>query len=123
MKRETTSKARARLERAAEWVVRHRAEVLATATTMALAAPAPAWAIDGVAMLKNIVDLLKGGLGFGGGALVVWGAVQVGTNLSNGANGNSASIAQGVYCIIGGLVIMGAAIFFSQLDTGWFKTE
>lgn len=123
MRSETQAKGRTRLERVAGWLVRHRAEALATATTMALTAPVPAWAVDGVGMLKNIIGLFKNGIEFAGGAMIVWGGVQVGTNLSNGANGNSASIAQGIFFIIGGAVVFAAGIFLSQLDTGWVQGE
>lgn len=123
MTNEAKTKGRNRLERAGAWLVRHRAEALATATTMVLTAPVPAFAVDGVGMLNNVVNLIKGGVGFAGGAMMVWGAVQVGTNLSNGANGNSASVAQGFFFIIGGLVVVGASIFLTQLDTGWVATE
>lgn len=123
MTNEAKTKGRNRLERAGAWLVRHRAETLATATTMVLTAPVPAFAVDGVGMLNNVIKLLKGGIGFAGGAMIVWGAVQVGTNLSNGANGNSASISQGIFFIIGGVVVAAASIFLSQLDTGWIATE
>ena len=55
-------------------------------------------ATSGSAVLSKVVSLLTGGIGFLGGAMIVWGAVTIGINVHNGA---------------------AAAAYFGTLDLSW----
>ncbi len=76
-------------------------------------------AVSGGDLLKNVADLLKGGVSFLGAAMVIFGAITIGVNVHNGASGNGSAIASGVGVLIGGVIISAAAIYFGMLDTSW----
>lgn len=76
-------------------------------------------ASSGQDILTHVINLLKGGVGFLGAAMVVWGAVTIGINVHNGASGNGSAIASGVGILVGGVIISAAAIYFGTLDTSW----
>ena len=86
---------------------------------IALATMLPAAAVSGTDILSKVVGLLTGGVGFLGGAMVVWGAVTIGINVHNGASGNGSAIASGVGVLVGGVIISAAAIYFGQLPLDW----
>lgn len=73
----------------------------------------------GSEILNQVINLLKGGIGFLGAAMVVWGAVTIGINVHNGASGNGSAIASGVGILVGGVIISAAAVYFGTLDTSW----
>lgn len=75
--------------------------------------------MNGVEILTAIRGLLAGGCGFLGAAMIVFGAISIGTNVSGGAAGNGAAIAQGVATLIGGVIIAAAAVYFGTLDVSW----
>lgn len=70
-------------------------------------------------ILENIKNLMKGGLGFVGAAMVVFGGVTIGINVHNGASGNGAAIASGVATLVGGVIVSAAAFYFGSLSTNW----
>lgn len=76
---------------------------------------------DGQQILTQIINLLRGGIGFLGAAMVVWGAVTIGINVHNGASGNGSAIASGVGILVGGVIISAAAVYFGTLDTSWIS--
>lgn len=82
-------------------------------------APALGYADDAKTILEKIRDLLKGGLGFLGGAMVVFGGIIIGINVHGTAQGNGGQISQGVAVLIGGVIISAAAIFFGNLSIDW----
>lgn len=105
--------------RACAWASGRRYALAASATTMALTYATPAFAADAADILGKVKSLLAGGVGMLGAGMVVFGAVGVGTNIHNGAQGNGSAIAGGVATIVGGVIIAAAALFFNQLETGW----
>ena len=68
-------------------------------------------------MLSNIIGLVSGCVTFLGGFLVVWGAVSLGLAIREQQGG--AQIASAISMIVGGAIVVGAAIYFGQLDTSW----
>lgn len=101
------------------WARRNKAAATAAVAAMA-ANPAVAMAAtDASNILDKVKGLLAGGVGMLGAGMVVFGAVSIGTNLHNGAQGNGAAIAGGVATLVGGVIIAAAAVFFGTLDTSW----
>lgn len=74
---------------------------------------------SGSDMLSKIKGLLSGGCGFLGGGLIVFGAISLGMNVHNGASGNGAAIGSAVATIVGGAIIVAAAVYFNSLDISW----
>ena len=93
--------------------------MLNLATVAAKATPVLLAASTGGTVLSKVVKLLTGGIGFLGGAMVVWGAVSVGINVHNGASGNGSAIASGIGTAVGGVIIAAAAMYFSTLPLDW----
>lgn len=79
----------------------------------------PVRAATGAEILQTVANYLKGGVGFLGAAMVIFGAVTIGINVHNGASGNGSAIASGVGVLIGGAIVSAAAIYFAQLDMSW----
>lgn len=75
--------------------------------------------MNGIQILTAIRSLLAGGCGFLGAGMIIFGAISIGTNVSGGAAGNGAAIAQGVATLVGGVIICAAAVYFNQLDISW----
>mgnify|MGYP001059206632 CR=1 FL=1 len=69
-------------------------------------------------MLATVTDLLVKAVGFIGGAIAVFGAIQLGLGIKDGAQGGG-QIAAGLAMIAGGGIIAAAAILFGTLDTSW----
>ncbi len=70
-------------------------------------------------MLATVTDLLVKAVGFIGGAIAVFGAIQLGLGIKDGAQGGGGQIAAGLAMIAGGGIIAAAAILFGTLDTSW----
>lgn len=70
-------------------------------------------------MLDAIMGKIEGGIGFLGGALIVWGVIRLGAAVKDGTTGGGSEIATSVSMIVGGAIIAGAAIYFGSLDTSW----
>lgn len=122
----TTTKSENAIERACGWANDRRAAVAATIMT-SVVLPAisatPAWAAEGKtdapALLGNMRDLLSGGISMIGAIMVIFGAVSIGVNVHNGAQGNGSAIATGVATLIGGVIIAAAGVYFGSLDITW----
>ncbi|WP_251179417.1 hypothetical protein [Adlercreutzia agrestimuris] len=69
--------------------------------------------------LSSIVDKISGGIGFLGGALLVFGLINLGMSLKDGAQGGGGQLAGSIAMIVGGGVIIGASAFFGTLDTSF----
>lgn len=106
--------------RAGAWAREHYygAAAAVTCGLSALTIPVPAYADSA---LSNVAGLLQNGLTFLGGAMVVFGAVTIGINVSGTAQGNGGAIASGVATAIGGAIIVAASLYFGQLDTSWAR--
>ena len=97
----------------------YSAAAAVTAFVVTTLLPELGLADNAAGILGNIKGLLQGGLGFVGGAMVVFGAVTVGINVHGSAQGNGGAIASGVAVIVGGAIVAAAAIYFGTLDISW----
>lgn len=70
-------------------------------------------------MLENIVSLLANGITFLGGALVVFGAVNLGMTIKDGMQGGGGQLAGAIAMIVGGAIVIAAAVYFGSLDTSF----
>lgn len=70
-------------------------------------------------MLNSIMGMIQAGVGFLGGVLVVMGAVNLGMTIKDGMQGGGGQLAGAIAMIVGGGVIIGAAVFFGSLDTSF----
>ena len=70
-------------------------------------------------MLGQVMSKLSGGVGFLGSVLIVMGLVNLGMSLKDGAQGGGGQLAGAIAMIVGGGVIVGAAVYFGTLDTCW----
>lgn len=69
-------------------------------------------------VLSTLVDKIGGGVAFLGGAVAVFGLVQIGIALKDGAGGGG-QLAIGISALVGGIVVIVAAGLFGSLDTSW----
>lgn len=70
-------------------------------------------------MLDNAVKMLTQGVTFLGGVLVVFGLVNLGMTIKDGMQGGGGQLSGAIAMIVGGAIVVGAAIYFGQLNTGW----
>lgn len=70
-------------------------------------------------MLDNAVSMLTQGITFLGGVLVVFGLVNLGMTIKDGMQGGGGQLSGAIAMIVGGAIVVGAAIYFGQLNTGW----
>ena len=70
-------------------------------------------------MLDNAVNMLTQGVTFLGGVLVVFGLINLGMTLKDGMQGGGGQLSGAIAMIVGGAIVVGAAIYFGQLNTGW----
>ena len=70
-------------------------------------------------MLDNAVQMLTQGVTFLGGVLVVFGLINLGMTIKDGMQGGGGQLSGAIAMIVGGAIVVGAAIYFGQLDTGW----
>lgn len=70
-------------------------------------------------MLDNAVNMLKQGVTFLGGVLVVFGLINLGMTIKDGMQGGGGQLSGAIAMIVGGAIVVGAAIYFGQLNTGW----
>lgn len=94
----------------------NRANAAAAAGFAALSAPTFAVAANATETFDAVKGLISNGLGVIGGAMVVFGAVTVGLNVSGAAQGNGGAIGAGIATMVGGAVIAAAAIYFGGLS-------
>lgn len=70
-------------------------------------------------MLDNAVRMLTQGVTFLGGVLVVFGLINLGMTIKDGMQGGGGQLSGAIAMIVGGAIVVGAAIYFGQLNTGW----
>ena len=70
-------------------------------------------------MLDNAVNMLTQGVTFPGGVLVVFGLINLGMTIKDGMQGGGGQLSGAIAMIVGGAIVVGAAIYFGQLNTGW----
>lgn len=70
-------------------------------------------------MLDNAVNMLTQGVTFLGGVLVVFGLINLGMTIKDGIQGGGGQLSGAIAMIVGGAIVVGAAIYFGQLNTGW----
>lgn len=70
-------------------------------------------------MLDNAVNMLTEGVTFLGGVLVVFGLINLGMTIKDGMQGGGGQLSGAIAMIVGGAIVVGAAIYFGQLNTGW----
>ena len=70
-------------------------------------------------MLDNAVNMLTQGVTFLGGAIVVFGLINLGMTIKDGMQGGGGQLSGAIAMIVGGAIVVGAAIYFGQLNTGW----
>lgn len=70
-------------------------------------------------MLKDVVNILTDGVTFLGGAVIVFGLVNLGLTVKDGMQGGGGQLSGAIAMIVGGAIILGAAVFFGQLNTSW----
>ena len=90
----------------------------AKALSLALAcAPAyvPSLALAEGGMLAQSVSLLSTGVKLIGGIIIVFGLVNLGLALKDGAQGGGGQLAGAISMIVGGAVVMAAAMYFDTL--------
>ncbi len=70
-------------------------------------------------MLDNAVNMLTQGVTFLGGVRVVFGLINLGMTIKDGMQGGGGQLSGAIAMIVGGAIVVGAAIYFGQLNTGW----
>lgn len=70
-------------------------------------------------MLDNAVNMLTQGVTFLGGVLVVFGLINLGMTIKDGMQGGGGQLSGAIAMIVDGAIVVGAAIYFGQLNTGW----
>ena len=70
-------------------------------------------------MLDHAVNMLTQGVTFLGGVLVVFGLINLGMTIKDGMQGGGGQLSGAIAMIVGGAIVVGAAIYFGQLNTGW----
>lgn len=70
-------------------------------------------------MLDNAVNMLTQGVTFLGGVLVVFDLINLGMTIKDGMQGGGGQLSGAIAMIVGGAIVVGAAIYFGQLNTGW----
>ena len=70
-------------------------------------------------MLDNAVNMLTQDVTFLGGVLVVFGLINLGMTIKDGMQGGGGQLSGAIAMIVGGAIVVGAAIYFGQLNTGW----
>lgn len=79
-----------------------------------MTSPVAAWAeqTQAASTFNSIRDTISTGLQAVGAAMVVFGAVTIGMNVSGAAQGNGGAISSGIATMVGGAVIAFAATLF-----------
>lgn len=70
-------------------------------------------------MLSNVIQMLTQGVTFLGGVLIVFGLVNLGMTIKDGMQGGGGQLSGAIAMIVGGAIVIGAAIYFGSLNTGW----
>lgn len=70
-------------------------------------------------MLANAINLLTQGMMFMGGALIVFGLINLGMTIKDGMQGGGGQLSGAIAMMIGGAIIIGASVYFGSLDISW----
>jgi len=70
-------------------------------------------------MLNDVMSMLSQGIVFLGGALIVFGLINLGMTIKDGMQGGGGQLAGAIAMIVGGGIIVGAAVYFGSLDTSF----
>lgn len=70
-------------------------------------------------MLAEVMSKVSQGVTFLGGALVVFGLINLGMTIKDGMQGGGGQLAGAIAMIVGGGIVVGAAIYFGSLDTSF----
>lgn len=70
-------------------------------------------------MLNNAISMLTQGITFLGGVLVVFGLINLGMTIKDGMQGGGGQLSGAIAMIVGGAIVVGAAVYFGTLNTGW----
>lgn len=70
-------------------------------------------------MLNAVMSMLSQGIAFLGGALIVFGLINLGMTIKDGMQGGGGQLAGAIAMIVGGGIIVGAAVYFGSLDTSF----
>lgn len=70
-------------------------------------------------MLANAINLLTQGMTFMGGALIVFGLINLGMTIKDGMQGGGGQLSGAIAMMIGGAIIIGASVYFDSLDISW----
>lgn len=70
-------------------------------------------------MLANAINLLTQGMTFMGGALIVFGLINLGMTIKDGMQGGGGQLSGAIAMMIGGAIIIGASVYFASLDISW----
>ena len=70
-------------------------------------------------MLGEVMNLISQGVTFLGGVLIVFGLVNLGMTVKDGIQGGGSQLAGAIAMIVGGGIVIGAAIYFGTLDTSF----
>ena len=70
-------------------------------------------------MLANAINLLTQGMTFMGGALIVFGLINLGMTIKDGNQGGGGQLSGAIAMMIGGAIIIGASVYFGSLDISW----
>lgn len=70
-------------------------------------------------MLGEVMNQVSQGVAFLGGALIVFGLVNLGMTIKDGMQGGGGQLAGAIAMIVGGGIIVGAAVYFGTLDTSF----
>ena len=65
------------------------------------------------------MTLLSSGITFLGGILIVMGLVNLGMTIKDGMQGGGGQLAGAIAMIVGGGIVVGAAIYFGSLNTSF----
>lgn len=63
-------------------------------------------------MLENVKNLLSDGVTALGGILIVFGLVNLGLTIKDGIQGGGGQLSGAIAMIIGGAIVVGAAVYF-----------
>ena len=63
------------------------------------------------------VEIADAAAGDGQGVLVVFGLINLGMTIKDGMQGGGGQLSGAIAMIVGGAIVVGAAIYFGQLDT------
>lgn len=69
--------------------------------------------------LGELMKKMSSGIGFLGGVLLVFGLINLGLSLKDGAQGGGGQLAGAISMIVGGGIVIAASVYFAGMDTSW----